>query len=183
VRKGWGDDPTYHSVPARSLHTRLEARNYATRAILVDIDPDGTGTLNAAADISPATSYKDIHGNAVVRTFQASRVTSESVDLDSYLDTELASRVVDQTQEVDTEQYEISGGHLGVGDTFYVYDPPSGFVDMNNEIWFRGDTIWPLKSRLLEASWPLVSGMGVYYRDADGAYTDLTRWVDWEAAS
>ena len=66
-----------------------------------------------------------------------------------------------------------------IRDRFYCYDPPY-FVDTDNEVFFRGDVIYPKKIRLLEATWALTTGMGIYYRDSAGVYTDLTRFVEWE---
>lgn len=183
VRENWGSDPTYLGVPSRRLLTRRDAYEFATKLLMLDEQQDGTYSL---VDSDTAShSYKDIHGNALIRSAVVSKPATETVSLTNYMANELNLRVVADEQEVDTDQYEITGGNLEVGDAFWIYDPPSGFVDTTNEVWFRGQPIWPKKTRLLEASWPLAKGMGVYYRPGTATtsadWIDLTRFVDWEA--
>jgi hypothetical protein len=45
---------------------------------------------------------------------------------------------------------------------------------------YRGNTLMPRKMRVHSVQWPIASGMGVYYRDANGAYLDLTPFVAFE---
>lgn len=182
VREGFGSDPQYQGVPVRSAVTRRDTTGYRTRVALIQEREDATGYHSlVSGSTRGSVSYKDIHGNTLDRTVWLGRPASQDVDLDQLLTTELAERDVDDVQEIDTEQYEITGGDLKVGDLFYIYDPPTGFVDTTNEIEFRGSIIWPKKTRLLRSSVPVADGMGVYYRDSAGVYTDLTRWVKWEA--
>ncbi len=182
VRQGWGSDPTYDGVPSRRLVTRRDAYQFATKLLILDTQPDGTFTLVDSTTV--AHSYQDIHGNALLRSAVISKPSTETVSVTNYMTNELALHAVNDEQEVDTDQYEISGGTLAVGDMFWIYDPPSGFVDTTNEVWFRGQTIWPKKTRLLEASWPVADGMGVYYRPdtatTSAEWVDLTRYVNWE---
>ncbi len=182
VRQGWGSDPTYDGVPSRRLVTRRDAYEFVTRLLILDEEEDGTFVLVGSDTVSH--SYKDIHGNALVRSGVVSKPATDTVSLTNYMANEIALRTVNDEQEIETEQYEISGGTLAVGDMFWIYDPPSGFVDTDNEVRFRGQTIWPKKTRLLEASWPVADGMGVYYRPdtttTSADWIDLTRYVNWE---
>ena len=181
VREGFGSDPTYDGIPVAQATTKRDAANYRTRVALIQERDDAPGYMSLVSGSTRATiPYSDVHGNTLDRTLWIERPPSQDVDLDQLLTTELNERQVDDIQEISTDQYEIHGD-LHVGWYFYLYDPPTGFVDTDNEIQFRGSTIWPKKTRLLRASWPLADGMGVYYRDAAGAYTDLTRWIQWEA--
>jgi hypothetical protein len=41
----------------------------------------------------------------------------------------------------------------------------------------------PIAIRVVGIQWRIVDGMGVYYRDKDGVYFDLTDHVDWERAT
>ena len=182
VRHGWGSDPTYDGVPSRRLVTRRDAYEFVTKLLILDEEEDGTFTLVDSDTVTH--SYKDIHGNALLRSVVISKPATEEASLTNYMTNELALLNVNDEQEIETDQYEISGGNLNVGDMFWIYDPPSGFVDTDNEIWFRGQTLWPKKTRLLEASWPVADGMGVYYRPdtatTSADWIDLTRYIDWE---
>ena len=182
VREGYGSDPIFEGVPVRNAETKRDARPYRTRVALIQERDDAAGYMSLVSGSTRGTiTFKDVHGNTLDRTTWLVRPASADVDLDQLLTTELAERVVEDVQEVDTEQYQFAGGDLRVGDLFHIYDPPTGFVDTSNEVTFRGSTIWPKKTRLLNASWPLADGMGVFYRDSTGVYTDLTRWIRWEA--
>lgn len=176
MRDGWGSDPTYQGVPSDLIQSTRDARTYVTQVILLQDDLDGTFT-NKGSD-SRATTYKDIHGNAMTRTFLTVDNSVDATAVTTFLATELSEWVVEDLQDVDTSQVH-SDATFAVGDSFYVWDPPV-MVDLTNQITFRGDIIHPKKLRLLEASWPLTDGMGVYYRDKDGTYTDLSRFVAWE---
>lgn len=183
VRHGWGADPTYDGVPSTLLATRRDAFDFATKLLILDEQENGTFTLIDSTTVSH--SYQDIHGNALIRSAVITKPATETVSVTNYMTNELALRAVNDEQEIDTDQYEISGGTLAVGDMFYIYDPPSGFVDTTNEVRFRGQIIWPKKTRLLEGSWPVADGMGIYYRpdtaSTSADWLDLTRFVNWEA--
>lgn len=184
VRRGWGEDPMFKGLPVRRASTTRDAIGYATRSLVVDVADDGSEVTTQAA--SATHTYKDMHGNPLERTMRTVRPAAVLVDAATWLTGELAERSINDTQEVDTDKWELVGGSLTVGDMFWVYDPPSGLVDPANQIRFRGDLITPKRVRCLEADWPLVAGMGVYYRPSGAAitsanWTDLTRWVAWEA--
>ena len=191
VREGFGSDPELTGVPVRSAETKRDARPYRTRVALIQEREDAAGYMSLVSGSTRGTiPYKDVNGNTLDRTIWLERPASADVDLDQLLATELGERVVEDVQEIDTDQYEIvssttGGSGFDVGDWFYIYDPPTGFDTSQDtvptEIVFRGQTIWPKKTRLLRASWPVADGMGIYYRDADGVFTDLSRWVRWEA--
>ena len=183
VRKGWGYDPDLTSVPARDLVTRRVAYDYVNRVIAVSGYSPSETLLGSD---TRADSYYDVHGNPMVRTKKVSRPSNATGSLATFLATELKQYVVVDEQEVSTEQFEFHRGNLAVGDMFYVYDPPSGFVDYANEVLFRGQYIWPKKERLIEATWPIAKGMGVYYRPANltvsaSDWIDLTRYVAFES--
>lgn len=72
-------------------------------------------------------------------------------------------------------------GPLRIGEYLWAYDREAGLYDMANETRFRGDVIYPQKLRLVGHSWPVEPGMGVYYRDKDGAVIDLSEWVESES--
>lgn len=70
-----------------------------------------------------------------------------------------------------------------VGSYVWLYGPPA-VMDLSSPVPFRGRTLWPVKSRLMGATWPITRGMGVYLRvHAPGVleWHDLTGCVEWES--
>lgn len=75
--------------------------------------------------------------------------------------------------------------HVNCGDLVYVYDELQGLRDFANQVQHGGRTIWPKIMRATRLSWPVRSGMGVYWRtwEAGAAapyWADLTPYVQWE---
>ena len=67
--------------------------------------------------------------------------------------------------------------YVNPGDWVYVHDITAGLYDTSNQVQFRGNTISPVKLRVQGTTWPIMQDMGVYYRDLNGVYTDLTQYV------
>jgi hypothetical protein len=69
------------------------------------------------------------------------------------------------------------------GDYVWVYDPVKGLVDFTaSPFTYAGESIWPVAVRVMEMTWPIHAGLGVYL-DAThqaGDVTDLTDYVQWE---
>ncbi len=192
VREDFGSDPQYDGLPVASAVTKRDITQYRTRVALIQGREDAEGYHSLVSGSTRGTiPYKDVHGNTLDRTTWLNRSPSQDVDLDQLLATELTDRDINDIQELDTDQYQVANrggdgpGDLRVGDWMYVYDPAAGFTSAQDttpiEIEFRGSIIWPKKVRNLRSSWPLADGMGVLYRDVDGTYTNLSRWVRWEA--
>lgn len=175
-----GSDPNLIGVPVATLKSTLNSRDYASRALVITVAGSGSKSLDLAVNQSPAASGKDIHGNTIVRTLVYETSPGDAATTGMFLRTELNEHRQTQESTISTGYWELSGGTWNVGDGFWVFDDPA-FVDTGNSVRFRGDTINPKKMRLIQASWPLVRGMGVAFRDDSGAYTDLTDWVKWEA--
>ena len=94
---------------------------------------------------------------------------------------------------LDLTQYEVNGD-LSAGDFIYAFDPDIGFVDssadasaekagIKYEVTFRGEVINPVKVRVIGLTFPIIDSMGVYFRDKDGNYTDLSEYVQYESGS
>lgn len=180
VRRGWGTDSLFNSIPVQKMTSRLNATDYVNRVVIVaDTNNDGSLVEVTDLDRTPADSYKNFSGTALTRTHINNMGVSQPLSLATYATSEMAQRSLEQRQDISTEHYEIVEGSLNVGDAFYAWDPPA-FQDPNNPQYFRGETLFPITSRLLAADWPVRSGMGVFYRDSAGEYTDLTRFVAWE---
>lgn len=183
VRRGFGTDSIFKSVPVQSMRSRLDATNYVTRIIIAaDTNNDGSLVEVESLTRSPSDNYKNFGGGNLKRVFVSTMGVSQAIALATYVTSELAQRSKEQRQDISTEHYEIANGSLQVGDAFFAYDPPA-FTDNTNPQYFRGQTIFPIATRLLAADWPVRQGMGVFYRDSAGVYTDLTRFVAWEGES
>ena len=73
-------------------------------------------------------------------------------------------------------------GHLSpVGSWVYLYAPPV-VMDTETSIQFRGQTCYPVKTRIMGMTWPVIRGYGVYLRTTQGGITwhDLTNYLAWE---
>lgn len=86
-----------------------------------------------------------------------------------------------QIQEIRTHQSQINVG-ASVGDMVYIHDPGSGF-EGTDVIAFRGQYLKPQKLRIHEVEWPILEGMGVYYRPGQGTAVTSDDWVDLTATS
>jgi hypothetical protein len=68
-----------------------------------------------------------------------------------------------------------------VGSDILVYAPDVDCEDTNNPQTYGGRTIFPVRARLLRASWPVKAGCGVYLRSGYGVYSgsviDLTDYL------
>ena len=173
-----GEDMFLRALPGSTDVTR-DVEDYSTRVVLL-AEGNGSSIATGSADISPATSYKDIHGNALKLT----RLVSESDTSTGNASTraQLALSQFTSTRnalQLSTSDYDIHGT-FQVGDRVWVYDPDSGLVDTSTEITFRGTRINPIKLQVTEANWPVTKQYTVAYRDANGVWTDLTQYVEWE---
>ncbi|MEU1272974.1 hypothetical protein [Streptomyces sp. NPDC005799] len=178
---GSGEDMALRALPG-SMDVTRDVEDYSTRVVLL-AEGEGTSIATGTADISPATSYKDIHGNALKMT----RLVSESDTSTGNADTraQLALSQFTSTRnalQLSTSDYDIHGT-FQVGDRVWVYDPDSGLVDLTTEITFRGLRINPIKLQVTEANWAVTDQYTVAYRAADGTWTDLTQYVEWETDS
>lgn len=177
-----GKDPAFLALDAEEMTLSLDANPYASRVIVVTEDSDNVQTLVGYVDRSPAPTQVDIHGNTVARTFMVNTFGSP-VSVATYTLSVLNDHAEVAQIDISTQFQEMVEGSFAVGDGFYAYNPPS-FLDLSNEIQFRGETIHPTILRLLSASWGVRDGMGVYYRtpEVTPTYIDLTRWVHWEGS-
>ena len=178
-RDGGGSDPNYTGIPNSFIEARYNARPYITRSLLIERDVDNNGTLLASATRT-ATAY-DMHGNLIVRKTVEEIPTTDLTSAGAYATSILNDHIATEEERLNTDYYEVANGDWQVGDAYFVYDPPA-FVDTTNEIFFRGDTIWPKKMRLIQADWTIRERMGVYFRspEATPVWTDLTPYVDEE---
>jgi hypothetical protein len=178
-----GGDTRYKGVDVDTLTSILDGNQYVTRAIVVTTDSNNVTTLVGGQDRSPATDHHDMHGNLLDRALML-QASGSPVEVSLYLNTQMNEHTYVQNMEISTEFTEIQNGDLRIGDAFWCYDPPA-FVDLGNEVHFRGQIINPVKLRLIAATTPIVSTMGVYYRPPTAApvaldWTDLTPYIKFE---
>lgn len=178
-----GSDPLLRGVEVEELSTHLNARPYTTRGIVITEDSNNVKILVGGQDRSPAPTARDLHGNVIDRT-QLIESSGSPVDVTLYLTTQMNEHAIAWNMEISTNMFEIQNGDLRVGDAYWCYDPPA-FVDMANQLFFRGDLIFPKKLRLIAASWPLLPGMGIYYRSPEvtPVWTDLSEFIAWETGA
>lgn len=162
-----------------NLDTETNAEDYITRSVIVAAALGG-GTANAAS-----VPYKHLHGGTV-------KVTRLIDEQDVTSSTNAASRAQNflnlwssprRSLKLQASSFDIEGD-FKPGETVWCYDPEGGIFDTANEITFRGRIINPMKVRVLGLTWPVTQGYTVgFRRSQDGAWIDLTPWVQWEAAS
>jgi hypothetical protein len=175
---GAGEDMALRALPG-SMDVTRDMEDYSTRVVLL-AEGEGTSIATGTADITPATPYKDIHGNALKLT----RLVSESDTATGNAATraQLALSQFISTRNaltLSTADYDVHGS-FQVGDRVWVYNPDAGLVDTTTEITFRGVRINPLKLQVTETSWAITKGYTVAYRTVNGAWIDLTQYVEWE---
>lgn len=182
VRINTGSDALLTGVPAQELTSRRKGRDYATR-LLVGSEGSNTGVSRSSVP------YYGLNGSALSRVGLDSGDGASSAS--DFAAGWLADHDVQTEEQIRLDQYEVvsvSGGSgvIQPGDNVYVWDPASGFVDSANApVWFRGECTAPIALRVAEVEWPVVEGMGIYYRPSLAAVTvddwiDLTPHVEWE---
>jgi len=178
-----GKDDSFLALDAEEMQLSLDANPYASRVIVVTEDSDNNQTTVGFVDRTPAPTQVDINGNVLARTFMINTIGSP-VSVATYLLSVLNDHAEVAQIDISTQFQEMAEGSFAVGDGFYAYSPP-GFIDLTNEISFRGEIIHPKTLRLLSASWGVREGMGVYYRTPEVVpeYIDLSRWVQYEGSS
>jgi hypothetical protein len=178
VTKGAGEDMTLRALPG-SLDVTRDVEDYSTRVVLL-AEGEGSSVATGAADISPATGYKDIHGNPLKLT----RLVSESDTATTNANIRAALQLSRFTSTrnaltLSTADYDVHGSFV-VGDRVWVYDPDAGLIDTTTEITFRGMRLNPLKLQVTETNWAVTAGYTVAYRSAAGVWTDLTDYIEFE---
>jgi len=178
VRNQGGDDPNITGVQISQLKSEFNAEDYVSEVRLLGEDAGFSVTEGLATQSS--IPYKDLFGNELKRTALVSEANipynqkdvRATATLDEFNRTKQTIRLV-------TEIYDINGEY-NTGDYVYVYDPDIDFVDETNEVEYRGQTIHPVSIRVLGITFPISAGAGVYHRDKDGNYTDLSGYVEYD---
>ena len=194
VKTAYGEDPALEGIVPQGLRTEFDATDWVSR---VDFTGE-VGFFDTATDVAgeaniASNPYKDLHGNALKRVGLVQEPDIPAANLNDRASTMLneLSRVK-KILNLDLTQYEVNGD-LSAGDFIYAFDPDIGFVDSSAdataesrdkyEVTFRGEVINPVKVRVIGLTFPIIDSMGVYFRDKDGNYTDLSEYVQYESGS
>lgn len=177
TRRNYGSDPTYRGVPPDEMTSEYDSRPYASRVYLVT----SNGTLISNVARQPSPTQRDLNGNIIDRGLVITNSAANPISATTYLYSELNAHSDIQEMNVSTEWFELDGGDFRVGDACWAYDPPA-FYDTGNKIFFRGEYLFPIKLRIIEATWPVREGMGVFYRSPTNpaVYIDLSNWIEYE---
>jgi hypothetical protein len=171
VRKQAGREMDLVAMPGQmSLDSDVD--DYTTRVVLL-AEGEGasisTGSANAVS-----VPYNDIHGNDVRLTRLISESETDATNAAARAQLQLNRFGAARTNvQLSTDFYDIKGD-VAVGDYLAVYDPNSGFVDVANELFWRGQPINPIYLRCIALSYPVPSGWTVAYRDSNGVWFDLS---------
>lgn len=187
TRKGDDFDPVLKVRSSPSMDSTRDASRWVGEIWVAgkgDFANGGDDILIGHADltdIAKTNPYKDLHGNAD----GTAAVVNDPVSFASQGDTKAqtllgkASELAD-TITLDLNYYDVNGD-FEVGDQVWVYDPPL-FEDSTTAVNHRGEWITPKAIRVFDITVPTQS-QGVYYRDLNGNYTDLTPYVQQESGT
>jgi len=189
VRRLSGLDAGVKGYSGADLKTEFNAEDFVSRVELIASNYGKEINLGQADEKD--NPYKDLHGNELERI----QILSENEVPDSMRNIRAEAYLneynkVQRTLSVGLEDYDLSGD-IGVGDVIFVFDPEVGFEDTQDEatlenrdrheIAYQGQILNPIKIRVMGLSFPISDSMGVFYRNSEGAYTDLTDYVSFES--
>lgn len=147
-----------------------------TPKVIFRRDNYGDDVLWVAA---PVTNLKSINSirewldDSDIDIYGPNNTLLEREDTNDPTHTRDISGTEQQIHEVRTPWRFIDGA--SVGDRVYVWDPASGF-EGGTVIQHRAEWIKPDIMRILEATWNITEGMGVYYRP-QGALVTIDDWI------
>jgi hypothetical protein len=179
VKRGAGVDMDLRALLGKS-DVDSDVEDFTTRVVLLAASTEAQ-VATGDADINPALNpYKDLHGNPVQLTRMVSESTTDATNADARAQLQLNRfSGTRDALTLSTTEYDINGS-ARVGDYLGVYNPDIGLYDLANEVPFRGGLLNPIHLRLIETTWPVSAGFMVAYRDPDGAWLDLTDYVQFE---
>ncbi|WP_435279345.1 fibronectin type III domain-containing protein [Streptomyces sp. 1222.5] len=176
VARGAGDDMAMRGIPG-SLDLSSDVEDYTTRVVLL-AEGEGTSIATGSADLTPATAYKDIHGNVLKMTRLVSESDTASANAATRAQLALSQYTAPkQDLRLNIQDYDVEGS-FKLGDYVYAYDPDKQLYDPNVEIVFRGQRLNPIKLQVTEISWGVTADYTVAYRDATGRWYDLTDHIE-----
>ncbi len=174
-----GEDPVTDGLPATVLDVEWDADDWTSRVVLFGEGQQTETIVVGTADVA-TNPYKDPQGNPLVRKRPVSSPITESGEASVVAQAQL-NRFANVSGVVTaaTDHPRIRS-LVQPGDNIWAWFPEGRVVDTSQQTTHRGELLSPLVLRVWEIRWPVREGMGVYYRDADGNYIDLTPYVRWE---
>jgi hypothetical protein len=155
---------------------QIRHRPYAVRLALRKLK-----TPACITSLKSTNSMREWLSASLINVYGITGNAMERIDTTTTLATKEISGLEINYEEIRTKWSQI-GDTASVGDTVFIYDPGSGF-EGDTAITFRGRYLQPVKHRIQEARWPIVDGMGVYYRPAPGGAVTTDLWVDLTATT
>jgi len=177
LRRSRGSEAYYSGLDVTGINRSMDMREYVSKVRANG--PSAVGTYSAAS------GYQDINGNTVTITEFVDVPTAAPGTENTVAQAEWTARAAIRRQvTITSDAYSIAtvGQNLNrdvrTGGYIYVFDPDLGLVDTANQIQFQGQTVSPLKMQVMAQSWAIRTGMGVWFRDGSGTFTDLTDWFE-----
>lgn len=154
------------------MRMATDVQDYTTRVVLL-AEGEGSNIATGSADV-PVTPYKDLRGNPIRSTRLVSESDTAAENAEARAQLQL-NRFVNARQSVSlsTSAFDVKGSFV-VGDYLNVYDPANGYVDLDRQVWWKGQPINPVALRCVEMSWPVEAGFTVAFRDINGVWFDLS---------
>ena len=173
VKKDTGRDMRMLGLRA-DMSLDYDVEDLTTRVVLI-AEGEGDTVSTGSADATPS-GFKDLFGNPIKQT----RIVSESGTTVGNATTRAQLQLIRwslprQAIQIHTDEFDIKGD-FAVGDYIYVFDPESGFFDLDQETFWRGQPINPLALRVKEMDWGVRPNWTVAFRKNDGTWLDLSEY-------
>lgn len=180
VKKDTGRDMRMLGLQA-DMSMDYDVEDLTTRVVLL-AEGEGETMATGSANATP-TGFVDLFGNPIKMT----RLVSESGTPSGNANTRAQLQLIRwslprQAIQIRTQEFDIKGDFV-CGDYIYVFDPESGFYDLDNEVFWRGQPVNPLALRVKEMDWGVRAGWTVAFRKNDGTWLDLSEYYKPENVS
>jgi len=187
-----GPEPGIIGLEAVELDQSHDIEDFATKQYVLARASGGVTVGSATSGAS--TSY--FNGTAIKMEAVTDSSDTDGTNANTVASLLLGSRqTIKRNVTVTVNPLDIVGKTWGpsgasassvrCGDSIYIYDPVYNLVDTANQVTYRGEVRFPLKSRIYGITWPVLGGMGVYLLTADSSPTviDLSDWYEPETGS
>lgn len=185
IETSGGREPGIIGLEAVVIDQAHDIEDFATKQYVL-ARADGAVSVGSATSAA-ATSY--FAGTAIKMEAVTDSSDTDSTNANTVATLLLGSRqTIKRHIAVSVNPYDIVGKTWGpsgtstssvrCGDSIYIYDPLHNLTDTANQVVYRGEVRFPLKTRVYGITWPVLDGMGVYLLTADSSPTiiDLSDW-------
>ncbi len=153
---------------------RVDVEDYAKKLIYLTNRGDGDPPTTPQWTLATRTdSYRDPKGRDLIIDALVDANLDDG-DPTALANAELGKLVARHSWDVEAEHLP---RHLLVGAPVWVWAPAEGVHDLAEQVTFRGRTLFPARSRIMGATWPIRPGMGIYLRRKPST-TDPAVWLD-----